>query len=264
MQPLVSIITATFNVEDSVEKTLKSVFSQSFTDFEYIIKDGNSKDQTVSIIKKYQDKIAYFESTPDKNLYDAMNIATQHATGKWLFYLQGDDTFYDATSLEKVAAYLQKTNADVVYGKALMTYPWGLERIIEAKPASTMWWHLPFTQQAAFVRTELMKQHPFDYSKYRISADYENYYKLYSLGHVYEAIPVMVARMSAGGRSDKQRMTALTEVYNIKKAYDKNVWHLFLHKLYMAKTYINLKIRDMLPESIVKKIFAIREKIKHG
>src|SRR4029079_2039319 len=102
----------------------------------------------------------------------AMNIATQHATGQWLFYLQGDDTFYDSTSLEKIAAYLQKTTADIVYGRALMTYPWGLERIIEAKPASTMWWHLPFTQQAAFVRTDLMKKYPFDYSKYKISADH--------------------------------------------------------------------------------------------
>ncbi len=262
MKPLVSIITASWNIEDTVEKTIQSVLSQSFTNFEYIIKDGNSKDKTVEIIHKYKNKLAYFESSPDKNLYDAMNIATQHAQGEWLFYLQGDDTFYDEKTLEKIAKYLERTDADIVYGKVLMSYPWGLDRLIDAKPASTMWWHLPFSQQGAFVRTDLMKKYPFDFARYKISADYDNYYKLYALGHKYEAIQVTVSRMSAGGRSDKQRMTALAEVFRIKKVYDKNIWHLLLHRLYMLRTFVNLQIRNMLPKQTVEKIFNIREKLR--
>lgn len=261
--PLVSIVTATLNVGKTLEETLRSAFEQTFTNFEYIIKDGQSTDNTKDIIARYADKIAYAESTPDKSLYDAMNIGTAHATGEWVYYLQGDDRFYSPTTLEQIAPYLERTNADVVYGDATILFDWNVKELFKGKPIETIWWRQPFSHQATFVRTSLMKQYPFDLT-YRLSADYNCLYQLYHLGYTFEYAPIMVGLNNGGGRSDKNRIKGLKEVLEIKKKYDHNPMHHLMFQAYIAKSDFNLKLRALLPEKMVQAIFKIREKLRYS
>lgn len=259
-KPLISVITVVRNREAVVERCMKSILDQTFKDFEYLMKDGNSTDKTPEIIAKYHKQLAYFESSPDKSLYDAMNIATQHATGEWLCYIQSDDMLLNNSVLEKVAPYLEKTDADVVYGKALLEFDWNVIKTLDAKPIETMWSHMPFCHQAMFQRVEIAKKYPFDLSLWP-AADYDQVYKLYSLGYKFVTMPITVAKLDAGGFSDTRRIEGLKKVGVIKKKYDKNRWHHLLHSLYIVKSDIRLRLRNMLPKSIVKQVFKLRERV---
>ncbi len=110
MNPKISIVTITYNSEKTLEKTIKSILSQSFTDYEYIIIDGGSTDGTLNIIKKYEDKITYWISEPDDGIYDAMNKGILKATGEWIHLLNSDDYYYDKNVLEKVSQRLNDKN----------------------------------------------------------------------------------------------------------------------------------------------------------
>jgi len=258
-KPLISIITVVKERAYIVEECIKSILGQSFTNFEYLIKEGNSTDNTAQVISKYKNQLTYFESSPDKGLYNAMNIATMHTHGDWVCYIQSDDQLFDAKVLEKVAPYLEKTTADVIYGAALITLDWGITRTINAKPISTVWNHQPYSHQAMFLRTTVAKKYPFNLT-YRSAADYDQIYKLYTLGYQFEAIPVMVARCLGGGLSDHKRIASLTEAGIIKRSYDQNRWHRFLHILYATKSAINLKLRHLLPVPLIRKFFELRSK----
>jgi len=98
----VSIITVVFNGEKFLEKTIKSIINQTYENVEYIIIDGGSTDATVDIIKKYEDKIAYWTSEPDKGISDAFNKGVIVASGDYLNFQGDGDGFVSDDALEKV------------------------------------------------------------------------------------------------------------------------------------------------------------------
>lgn len=87
----VTIVTAVYNGELYLEQTIKSVLDQTYDNIEYIIIDGDSTDDTLSIIKKYDEKIAYWISEPDAGIYDAWNKAISLTTGNWIAFVGADD-----------------------------------------------------------------------------------------------------------------------------------------------------------------------------
>jgi len=90
-KPLLSIVTVVYNGEASLEKTIKSVTNHNYPNIEFIIVDGKSTDNTINIIKKYEDKIDYWISEKDSGIYDAMNKGLTLSTGDWIYYLGADD-----------------------------------------------------------------------------------------------------------------------------------------------------------------------------
>ena len=109
----VSIITVCFNSERTIEDTLKSVASQTYSHIEYIVVDGLSSDSTNEIVKKYSDSVSTHVSEKDNGLYDAMNKGIQLATGDIVGILNSDDVFYDETIIQKVVDGIQ--NIECVY-----------------------------------------------------------------------------------------------------------------------------------------------------
>jgi len=101
-KPVVSVITVVFNSAGLLERTLTSVLGQTYPNIEYIVIDGGSKDGTVDIIRKHEDRIAYWISEPDRGIYDAMNKGLAAATGDFLWFLNAGDLAYRAETLESV------------------------------------------------------------------------------------------------------------------------------------------------------------------
>ncbi|MDE6048976.1 MAG: glycosyltransferase [Paramuribaculum sp.] len=119
MKPLFSIITVTFNASSTLSPTLKSVGEQSFTDFEHLIIDGASSDNTVDIAQAsaVPEKTKIF-SEPDFGLYDAMNKGIDKATGEYLIFLNAGDTFHSADSLQKISDTIKANDCPgIVYGQ---------------------------------------------------------------------------------------------------------------------------------------------------
>jgi len=111
-----SIITINLNNASGLEKTIQSVVNQTFTDFEYILIDGNSKDESVEIIKKYSSKIYYWVSEPDTGIYNAMNKGIRKAVGDYCLFLNSGDWLISSTTLQDVFNEISNTTpADIFY-----------------------------------------------------------------------------------------------------------------------------------------------------
>lgn len=124
--PLITIITVTFNAGKVIERTLSSLRHQSYQDFEHIIIDGDSKDDTLRIIKGKGSPQTKVYSEPDKGLYDAMNKGLKKAKGKYILYLNAGDAFHNHDSLADYVSYALK-DANIIYGDTDIVDPTGLK-----------------------------------------------------------------------------------------------------------------------------------------
>ncbi|MGX5688863.1 glycosyltransferase family 2 protein [Arcticibacter tournemirensis] len=113
--PLVSIITVTRNAEEFIERCIKSVLNQSYPNIEHIILDGKSTDGTVEVLKRYDEKIAFWKSEPDNGIYNAMNKAVQHSKGDWIIFIGADDVLFEGFSQ---MAFLLKDKKTIYYGES--------------------------------------------------------------------------------------------------------------------------------------------------
>jgi hypothetical protein len=120
--PLVSIVTVVFNGEKYLEDTIKSVLSQTYKNIEYIIIDGGSADNSIDIIKRYEDKISYWISEKDKNMYDGINKGLKIATGDIVASLNSDDYYADENAISDVVTFISNYKCDGIYGNVVKYY----------------------------------------------------------------------------------------------------------------------------------------------
>lgn len=116
--PVISIITVVYNGADTLEKTFRSVFAQTYPHIEFIVVDGGSKDGTLDLIHRYESRISYWISEPDNGLYDAMNKGIGFSTGDYLWFINSGDEIYAPSTLSTLFATLP--HADVYYGETVV------------------------------------------------------------------------------------------------------------------------------------------------
>lgn len=115
-QPKVSIITPSYNQGEFIERTILSVKNQDYPNIEHVVIDGGSTDNTLEILKKYEDQIVW-KSEPDKGQSDAINKGLRMATGKIIGWLNSDDTYLLYAVTTVVREFLQHPEYGMVYGK---------------------------------------------------------------------------------------------------------------------------------------------------
>lgn len=119
--PLISIVIVTFNAGSTLQSAIDSVLSQTYKHTELVIIDGDSKDNTLEIIKKNSARLGYFISEKDKGVYDAMNKAIDAAKGDWILFLGADDTLYNDKVLSDIFAGRDIEEVDLLYGDVEFT-----------------------------------------------------------------------------------------------------------------------------------------------
>ena len=187
--PLISIITVTYNAESTIERTLQSVESQTYSHIEHLIIDGCSTDHTLSHIQRYIERNVNPKwhqirviREPDQGLYDAMNKGIQQATGDYLVFLNAGDKLHEQTTLEKMTDKIgwqrDRANYAVIYGETDLVDDEGRflrHRRLKAPEKLTSKSFLSgmlVCHQSFYVRTDLAKATPYDLN-YRYSADYD-------------------------------------------------------------------------------------------
>ena len=156
-----SIITVNYNDATGLERTIKSVISQTFRDFEFIIIDGGSKDGSMDVIKQYEDNIDFWVSEPDGGIYQGMNKGLRQSQGEYLNFMNSGDVLDIIFSLY--------TDADIITGAHVgSTHP------NVGKNGVTMYdlYTGAIDHQASFIKRELAFRHPYD-EKYRIVSDWK-------------------------------------------------------------------------------------------
>lgn len=181
-KPLISIITPSFNQARFLRRTIDSVLSQDYPNLEYIIIDGGSSDGSKAIIREYEDRLAHWESIPDKGQTDAINKGFAKAGGKYLAWLNSDDVYKPDAISEAVDYLEQHPDVGMVYGDC--TFIDAEDRTIGLFPAAQTnydrlrrgYVHIP--QQSSFFRADLWeKVGPLDPSFY-FAMDYDLWVRL--------------------------------------------------------------------------------------
>ena len=171
----ISIITVTKNSEKFLEDCILSVNNQSYKNYEHIIIDGNSTDNTVNIIKKHEEKITYWMSESDEGLYDAMNKGIKKSTGDIIGILNSDDIYYDQ-ALKIVNDYFnKKKNLDFLFGSV---YKYKLMH--GYNPQKIKWSFGFYTTHSVgfFIKRESQLKVGFYNLKYKNSSDYDLFYRM--------------------------------------------------------------------------------------
>jgi glycosyltransferase involved in cell wall biosynthesis len=124
INPLVTVIIPTYNSEKTLKLAIDSILSQTYINYEILLIDGLSSDNTLSIIKEYAQNYMgiHYLSEKDRGIYDAMNKGINLAKGKWLFFLGSDDSLYDKNVLSEVQRFIaQNPESKFIYGDVLMS-----------------------------------------------------------------------------------------------------------------------------------------------
>lgn len=206
----ISLITVTFNSAATLRNTIQSVLAQSYSNIEYIIVDGDSKDNTIDIIREYESLFSgrlQWVSETDKGLYDAMNKGIRMATGDIVGIINSDDFYHRTDILTKVMNAFQDKVTQAVYGDVRFVNPDNLDKTVRYYSSKK------FTPRR--FRYGFMPAHPtfFTYRKYfdefgyyktdyRIAADYELLIRFLYTHHLKaKYLPLDFMKMRTGGAS---------------------------------------------------------------
>lgn len=182
MLPTISIITASFNSEKYIENTIRSVLSQTYKYIEYIIVDGNSTDDTMSIVNKYRAYINKIVSEPDQGIYDAFNKGIDISEGDVILFLNSDDFLFDDKVIEQIANVFQQNDEfECVYGNVkVLNEKTGFSHIKGFRDLSIedikkgLWPQHP----ALFMKRGVYREYMFS-SKYKIAGDLDLIIKVF-------------------------------------------------------------------------------------
>ena len=240
MIPFFSIITVTKNTEEKIDKTIQSVLSQSYKNFEYIIVDGHSKDDTFNKIKKYKSiKIKIF-SRRDKNFYDGLNYAIKKAKGRYISILNSGDLYFSDSILKKMNAYILKyKNFGLYFSNLFFTDKGKIKRIwIYKNFLHNLNDAFKIAHPTIFFSEQVA--HKFKYNiKYSISADLDLILKLIKKNISHKHLNFFSVIMETGGMSSFRGnfFKKLVEDIKVHKSYFKYYLLTFIfQKLLKIKT----------------------------
>lgn len=244
--PLITIIIATYNSCQTIKHALQSVKDQTFQDWECLVVDGASKDDTIKIVKEFstQDSRFRYISEPDNGIYDAFNKGWRNARGEWIYYL-GSDDWLEKDGLAGMAHEIDENYA-IISGDTNLIRTDGTMRVLKSGMPN-----LGCHQGMIMQRSVMEEMGGFD-MKYTIISDYDLIVRILNAGKGMKLVHETVANFQIGGTSQslKNFMTYAKERYEINIKF-KMLKHPHLSWM---KTILK-KYGSVVVRSLIGKIF---------
>ena len=233
-----SIITVAYNAENIIEKTIKSVVSQKYDDFEYIVIDGGSLDNTMSIIDKYRSCISLIVSEKDKGIYDAMNKAIGLASGRYINFMNCGDGFVDENVLQHVSLNIADS-PDVIYGNTIFKTSMGDFLSCPSNDVKkSILNEMPFCHQSSFVKLEIAQSHPFDI-QFKVAADYNLFLILYKEKRIFKYLDITISHYQYDRPNDHLEYLRPLDCVKVNKRY--------VGYLTVLRVYVLSYIKSIIP-----------------
>ncbi len=196
-----SIITINYNNKDGLQRTIDSILSQTWKDWEWLIVDGGSTDGSKELIEKYQEYLTYWCSEKDGGIYNAQNKGTSLAKGEYLSYLNSGDTYCSPDTLQQVFA--NHLTEDIVYGNWNIVSEGECKHIQSSPRAMTLHKLIDYNicHQAMFIRRDFKSMYAYDES-YKVLADWKCWLQGVLANCTYRYIPVTVCDFDGVGVSN--------------------------------------------------------------
>lgn len=272
-QTKISIITVCYNSCTNIEKTIKSVLSQSYDNIEYIIIDGKSTDGTIEIIQKYSNNIDTFISEPDNGIYDAMNKGIKHSTGEWLMFMNAGDTYISNDSLKGFISNLTE-GIRILRGNIIRVYPnFKTEStgITKQEPRIMDMFNGTFHHQASLIQKRLFDEFGYYSTQYRLMSDWKFFFDcvvLHNQKTKYVDFPVANFAMDGASTINtikyrKEQLDYLTQIYGSDLVEIMNEVSI-IRKNKVLSLYCNLytkAINNMSP-SIFNRLLTVKRYLK--
>lgn len=233
----ISLITATYNSGRVLRTTLESVLKQTYSDIEYIIIDGASKDNTMDLVHEYEPlfngRIKWL-SEPDKGIYDAMNKGIRMATGDIVGIINSDDFYHRTDVLSRVAEAFEEPGVQAVYGDVRFVHPGDLDKTIRyysSKVFSPKLFRYGFmpAHPTFFTYKKYFEEFGYYETNYKIAADYEllvRFLYVHKLQAKY--LPLDFMKMRTGGVSTASvRSNILLNKEIVRACRENGLWTCF-------------------------------------
>lgn len=240
--PKISVITTCFNAEHTIERTIKSVISQCYNNFEYIVVDAGSTDRTLDIIKSYSKSIHSISSTKDRGISDGFNRGIQISSGEWIILINADDYLPQNTFSNLVETSQKYPHAEIIYGNMVQFSEDGKETLMIPRGHT----HLPegmvLMHPSTFVRKKVYNDVGLFSLSYKCAMDYDFLLRAYLNKNNFIYINKTLSHFSSGGISNhslKNKVLGLYECYKsqISHGLKKNPSLMFLTKKILATVF---------------------------
>jgi len=241
-----SVITVCLNNASTINRTIESVLSQTYKNIEYIIIDGASSDNTLSLVYDYSYRISKVISEPDKGIYDAMNKGIALATGDVVSFLNADDYYASSDVIEKVASAFTASGAACCYGDIYYVEQSNTSKIVrywktsKFKIGSFQYGWCPPHSAFFVLRSVIHRWGGFDLN-YKIAGDFElilRYLEVAKISNYYISDVLTIMRL--GGVSNRNIINIIKQNIEIYKALSTNILNVNLISFSINKLVIKI------------------------
>lgn len=257
----ISIITICYNAAEHLPLTMESVLAQDYSNYEYIIQDGNSTDNSREIIEAYRARFEakgihfVYNCERDGGIYDAMNRGVKSCSGEFINFMNAGDCFYSSTVLSSVFNDDSLKDVTIIYGDCA-EYEYGRFNLF-IKNYKGIEEVMPFSHQSVFAKRTFLEEHPFNTS-YRYSADYDFLLTAHDLKVSFVDSNVIICITTKDGLSSVNYHDMLIESASILKSH--GLYHHTEAELASIEKTLRLKqfVLDHFPVFIKKFIRTIQ------
>lgn len=215
-----SIITVTYNNASGLTDTQKTLAAQSHRDFEWIIVDGGSSDQTRELLAAWQSQAAAIISEKDNGPYDAMNKGIRLARGEYLLFINAGDGLAMPDTLAKLSAVIAQKPADFIYGDSIEAQSNGGIFYKKSRSHCRVWWGMFTHHQAMAYRREFLQQFDPVYDKmFRVGADLDLTWRILKKTKKIKKVNFPVGRFAPAGISANHAHEGRMEQLTMRQRY---------------------------------------------